>query len=92
MKLIITESQNSRIWLLRRLYYVNVAFEETVKFIDPCGFGSFDKFEEYFLSFIVATIYMIFYDVEGLDYGGIMEDLSHMFHDKITELFYNKKC
>ena len=92
MKFIITESQNSRLWLLRRYPLVNYAFEETVRYIDPCKFNSYYDYETRFVMYMMDELHPHFYDIEGFDYNGVRESLIDMFYVNITESYHNRKC
>ena len=92
MKFIITESQNNRLWLLRRYDLVSEAFKETVNYINPCEFNSYDGYETRFVMYMMDELHPHFYDIEGFDYNGIREELIEMFYVDITESYYNRRC
>jgi len=92
MKFIITESQNNRMWLLRRYELVEEAFSESAKYIDPCKFNSFDEYEKRFLYYMMDDLHPYFYDIEGFDYKGTMNELQDMFYVEITELYFDRRC
>lgn len=92
MKFIITESQNNRMWLLRRYDLVEETFRESAKYVDPCKFNSFDEYERRFLYYMMDDLHPYFYDIEGFDYKGTMKELQDMFYVEITELYFDRRC
>lgn len=92
MKIIITESQYNRIWLLRRYDLVKDSFEETVDTINPCKFKSFDDYERRFVLIMMGELHPEYYLINTFDYDGIMSELKDMFYVELTELYYERNC
>jgi hypothetical protein len=92
MKIIITESQNNRVWLLRRYELVKESFDETVLYVNICMFDSFDDYERRFMFVMMDDLHYLYYLIEDFDYEGIMSELKDMFYVELTELFYERNC
>lgn len=92
MKIIITESQYNRIWLLRRYDLVKDSFEETINTINPCKFKSFDEYERRFVLIMMGELHPEYYLINTFDYDGIMSELKDMFYVELTELYYERNC
>lgn len=93
MKIIITESQYNRIWLLRRYKLVKESFNETLMYIkNPCKFDSFKHYERTFMDHIMDELHPEYYLIDNFDYYGIMSELKDMFNVELTKLYYKNKC
>lgn len=92
MKIIITESQNNKLWLLRRYNLVKDSFEETVDTINPCKYKSFDDYERRFILIMMDDLNHLYYLIDDFDYHGIMSELKDMFYVELTELYYERNC
>ena len=92
MKIIITESQNNRLWLLRRYELVKESFDETVSYIDPCKFDSFERYERRFMLSMMDELHPEYYLMDNFDYEGIMSELKDLFYVELTELYYERNC
>jgi hypothetical protein len=92
MKIIITESQNNRLWLLRRYKLVEDSFEETLDTINPCKFKSFDEYERRFVDVMMDELHPVYYLMDNFDYDGIMSELKDLFYVELTELYYERNC
>jgi len=92
MKIIITESQNNRLWLLRRYKLVEDSFEETLDTINPCKFKSFDEYERRFVDVMMDELHPEYYLIDNFDYDGIISELKDMFYVELTELYYERNC
>ena len=90
MKYIITESQNNKWWLLRRLDIVNHSFKKAISTIHPCGEKSFDTFQNKI--YRVFNFYMKQMDNEIYDYDEVKFEFIEMFNDKLIEIYDNKDC
>ena len=91
MKIIISESQYNKSWVLRRYDLVKNEFEETINYIDPCEFYTFDLYESYFLSVFMDSLHPEYYMIDNFDYDGIKEALTDLFYVELSEHYYNKK-
>jgi hypothetical protein len=92
MRIIITESQNNRWWLLRRYELVEDSFDETVNYLDPCKFNSFDNYERRFMLSMMDELHPEFYLIDNFDYEGTMSELKDMFYVELTEIYYERNC
>ena len=101
MEYIITESQydrivqsSNRLWILRRYEMVKKAFIETLKYVNPCKYDSFDRYETEFYHNLMDDIHESYYLIDGFDYNGVMEELKDIFYVDITEIYYDsrRKC
>ena len=92
MKIIITESQNNKLWLLRRYEFVKESFDETVLYVNICMFDSFDDYERRFMFVMMDDLHHLYYLIEDFDYEGIMSELKDMFYVELTELYYERNC
>jgi hypothetical protein len=90
MKYIITESQNNKWWLLRRLDIVNHSFKKAISTINPCGEKSFDTFQNKI--YRVFNFYMSQMDNKISDYDEVKFVFIEMFNDKLIEIYDNKEC
>ena len=91
MKIIITESQNNKLWLLRRYEFVKDSFEETIDTINPCKYKSFDDYERRFILVMMDDLNHL-YLIDDFDYHGITSELKDMFYVELTELYYERNC
>jgi len=92
MKIIITESQYNKIWLLRRYDLVKDSFEETLDTINPCKFKSFDEYERRFVNIMMDELHPVYYLIDNFDYEGMISELKDMFYVELTELYYERNC
>jgi hypothetical protein len=92
MKIIITESQNNRLWLLRRYELVKESFDETVNFMDVCTYDSFEHYERRFMFLMMDELHPEYYLMDNFDYDGIMSELKDLFYVELTELYYERNC
>ena len=92
MKIIITESQYNRIWLLRRYDLVKDSFEETANFIDVCTYHSFDEYERRFVNVMMDELHPVYYLIDNFDYEGMISELKDMFYVELTELYWGRNC
>ena len=91
MRYIITESQHNKLWVLRRYDLVKNEFEETINYIDPCKFETFDSYESYFYHILMDSLHHEYYLIDDFDYEGIKEELKDLFYVELTEHYYDKK-
>lgn len=99
MKYIISESQYDRfakylpntLWILRRYEMVKKAFMETSRYLDPCKYDSFDRYEIVFYNHLMDDIHESYYLIDGFDYEGVMEEISQMFYVDLTEDYFKRK-
>jgi hypothetical protein len=105
MKYIITESQynriaqsHNRLWILRRYEMVRKAFMETLKYVDPCRYDSFERYEIQFYHNLMDEIHESYYLIDGFEirdsvisYDGVMEELKDLFYVDLTETYYDRK-
>ena len=99
MKYIISESQYDRfakylpntLWILRRYEMVKKAFMETSRYLDPCKYDSFDRYETEFYYSLMDDIHESYYLIDGFDYEGVMEEIKEMFYVDLTEDYFNRK-
>jgi hypothetical protein len=99
MKYIISESQYDRfakylpntLWILRRYEMVKKAFMETSRYVDPCKYDSFDRYETEFYFNLMDDIHESYYLIDGFDYEGVMEEIKEMFYVDLTEDYFNRK-
>ncbi len=92
MRIIITEAQNNRWWLLRRYKLVENSFEETLDTITPCKFKSFDEYERRFVDVMMDGLHPEYYLMDDFDYEGTMSELKDMFYVELTEIYYERNC
>jgi hypothetical protein len=92
MKIIITESQKNRLWLLRRYELVKESFDETVNFMDVCTYDSFEHYERRFMFLMMDELHPEYYLMDNFDYDGIMSELKDLFYVELTELYYERNC
>ena len=92
MKIIITESQYGRIWLLRRYKLVENSFEEAFNTINPCKFKSFDDYERRFVHLMMEELHPEYYFIDDFDYEGTKSELKDMFYVELTEMYYERRC
>ena len=90
MKIIITESQYGRIWLLRRYKLVENSFEEAFNIINPCKFKSFDDYERRFVHLMMEELHPEYYFIDDFDYAGVVKELEELFYDEIIDEYRNK--
>ena len=99
MKYIISESQYDRfakylpntLWILRRYEMVKKAFMETSRYVDPCKYDSFDRYETEFYFNLMDDIHESYYLIDGFDYEGVMEEIKEMFYVDLTEEYFRRK-
>ena len=91
MKIIITESQHNRLWLLRRYNLVKSEFDKTLDYVDPCEFKTFESYESYFYSVFMDAIHPEYYLIDNFDYNGTKEELIDLFYVELTEHYFDKK-
>jgi hypothetical protein len=91
MKIIITESQYNRIWLLRRYKLVKDSFDESIDDVNPCRFKTFEKYESFFHEVFMNILHPVYYLIDDFDYDGIMSELKDMFYVELTEHYYESK-
>jgi len=91
MKIIISESQYNKSWVLRRYDLVKNEFEDTINYIDPCDFDSFSLYESYFYNIFMDSLHPIYYLIDNFDYDGIKEVLEELFYVELTEHYFDKK-
>lgn len=91
MKIIITESQHNKLWLLRRYDLVKNAFEESINYVDPCNFKTFESYESFFYTIFMDTLHPEYYLIDDFDYGGIEKVLMDLFYVELTEHYSDKK-
>jgi hypothetical protein len=91
MKIIITESQYNRIWLLRRYDSVKGAFDESINDVNPCRFKTYEEYESFFYEVFMDILHPEYYLFDDFDYNGIMSELKDMFYVEVTEHYFDKK-
>jgi len=91
MKILITESQYNRIWLLRRYKLVKDSFEESIDDVNPCRFKTFEEYESFFHEVFMTILHPVYYLIDDFDYDGIMSELKDMFYVELTEHYYDSK-
>jgi hypothetical protein len=99
MKYIISESQYDRfakylpntLWILRRYEMVKKAFMETSRYLDPCKYDSFDRYETEFYYSLMDDIHESYYLIDGFDYEGVMEEIKEMFYVDLTEDYFKRR-
>ena len=92
MKVIITESQNNRIWLLRRYDLIKEVFDECFNEIKPCRFKTFDDYESYFYNVFMEILHPDYYLFDNFDYNGIMSEVKDMFYVELNEHYFERNC
>lgn len=92
MKVIITESQNNRIWLLRRYDLVKSAFKEAINDVIPCSFKTFEEYESFFYEVFMSILHPDYYLFDNFDYNGIMSEVKDMFYVELTEHYFERNC
>ena len=91
MKIIITESQYNRIWLLRRYKLVKDSFEESINDVNPCRFKTFEKYESFFYEVFMEILHPVYYLIGDFDYDGIKEVLKDLFYVELIEHYHDAK-
>ena len=92
MKIIITESQYNRIWLLRRYKLVRDSFDEILMYIkNPCVYDSFEHYERTFVDLMLDELHPEYYLIDNFDYEGMISELKDMFYVEVTEHYFDKK-
>jgi hypothetical protein len=91
MKYIITESQNNRLWLLRRYDLVLHELKESIEGLDPCRFADFDDYEHRLTQYIMDGLHHEFYLMDNFDYEGMRNILKDLFYVDITEAYHSGK-
>lgn len=98
MEYIITESQydrmiqsSNRLWILRRYEMVRNAFMGTLKYVDPCKYDSFERYETEFYHTLMDDIHESYYLIDGFDYNGVMEELKDIFYVDLTEDYFKRR-
>jgi hypothetical protein len=93
MKIIITESQKNRLWLLRRYELVKESFDAIFMYIkNPCKFNSFEHYERTFVDLMMDELHPEYYLINNFDYDGIISELKDLFYVELTELYYERNC
>ena len=101
MKYVITEDQyerilnsSNRLWIIRRYKLVKKSFMETLKYMNPCAYGSFEQYEPLFYHNLMDDIHESYYLIDGFDYNGVFEELKDLFYVDLTEYYYKhrKNC
>lgn len=91
MKVIITESQHNKLWLLRRYDLVKSEFYETLGYVDPCKFKTFETYERYFYNVFMDSLHPEYYMIDNFDYDGVAKALMDLFYVELTEHYFEKK-
>ena len=91
MKVIITESQHNKLWLLRRYDLVKSEFYETLGYVDPCKFKTFETYERYFYNVFMDSLHPEYYMIDNFDYDGVEKALMDLFYVELTEHYFDKK-
>ena len=98
MKIIITEEQYervaknpSRLWILRNLPIVEDGLVETLDFVNPCRFETYEKYESHFLNVFMDELHPHYYLIDYFDYEGVKSELQDMFYVDTTEAYYDAK-
>ena len=91
MKVIITESQHNKLWLLRRYDLVKSEFYETLGYVDPCKFKTFETYERYFYNVFMDSLHPEYYMIDNFDYDGVAKALMDLFYVELTEHYFDKK-
>jgi len=101
MKYIITEDQydrvvnsTNRLFILRRFDLFRNALKETIKYLNPCTYDSFERYETEFYHSLMDDIHESYYLIDGFDYLGVFEELKDLFYVDVTESYHDgrKKC
>ena len=91
MKIIITESQHNRLWVLRRYDLVKSEFDETLDYVDPCKWKTFESYESYFYNVFMDALHPEYYMTDNFDYDGVKKELMDLFYTDLTEYYFEKK-
>jgi hypothetical protein len=98
MKYIITEDQYDRIvnssnrfWILRRYKLVRKSFMQTLKYMNPCHYESFEQYEPLFYHNLMEGLHESYYLIDGFDYNGVFEELKDLFYVDLTEEYFRRK-
>ena len=98
MKIIITEEQYDRVaknpnrlWLLRHFPLVEAGLVETLDYVNPCKFETYEKYESYFLNVFMDELHPHYYMNDYFDYVGVKSELQDMFYVDTTEAYYDAK-
>jgi hypothetical protein len=73
---------------------VRKSFMETLKYLNPCKYDSFERYETEFYHNLMDDIHESYYLIDGFDYNGVMEELKDLFYVDLTETYYDsrRKC
>ncbi len=95
MKIIITESQINKVWLLRRNHIVEKEYEYTINHFNEYNicerYESFDEFLEMFGYLLFRNVYDMVYYEEGELPEGLEESLKDMYRNQVHS-YYNNRC
>jgi hypothetical protein len=70
---------------------VKKAFMETSRYLDPCKYDSFDRYETEFYYSLMDDIHESYYLIDGFDYEGVMEEIKEMFYVDLTEDYFKRR-
>ena len=98
MKIIITEEQydkyvNNEVnrWIRRRYDIVNDGFIETLSFVNPCKFETYERYEGYFFNVFMDELHPHYYLEENFDYEGFKSALKDLYYVETTEAYSDGK-
>ena len=97
MKIIITEEQyesifkNPRLWIRRNYKLVKDGLIETLDFVDPCKFETYERYESFFLAVFMDELHPHYYLIDNFDYLGVQSELKDLFYVDTTEAYFEGK-
>ena len=97
MKIIITEEQyesifkNPRLWIRRNYKLVKDGLIETLDFVDPCKFETYERYESFFFNVFMDELHPHYYLINNFDYDGVKSELKDLFYVDTTESYFDAK-
>jgi hypothetical protein len=97
MKIIITEEQyksifkNPRLWIRRNYQLVEAGLVETLDFVNPCKFETYERYESFFFNVFMDELHSHYYLIDNFDYVGVKSELKDLFYVDTTEAYHTAK-
>jgi hypothetical protein len=64
---------------------------ETLRYLDPCKYDSFERYETEFYYSLMDDIHESYYLIDDFDYNGVMDEISQMFYVDLTEEYFKRR-
>jgi hypothetical protein len=73
---------------------VRNAFMETLEYVNPCKYNSFEQYETVFYNHLMDDIHEEYYLIDDFDYAGVVKELEELFYVDVTETYYDgrRRC